>query len=120
MSVKKSIINKDRFKNLSKISENEDEKENIVSRFDIDVKHESVSSVDVDKLKEAPSKWNFYSKLDDDKFLELVDSINNNSFLHPIVVDVILYCFTKEAGFQSLFMRGIYSPKNDRDRKSVV
>ena len=27
MPVKKSIINKDRFKNLSKISENEDEKE---------------------------------------------------------------------------------------------
>ena len=86
MPVKKSIINKDRFKNLSKISENEDEKENVVSRFDIDVKHESVSSVDVDKLKEAPSKWNFYSKLDDDKFLELVDSIDNNSLLHPIVV----------------------------------
>ena len=28
--------------------------------------------------------------------------------------DVILHCFTKEAGFQSLFMRGIYSPKNKK------
>lgn len=85
MSAKKSIINKDRFKSLSKISENDD-KENVVSRFDIDVKNESVFSVEVDKLKDAPNNWNFYSKLDDDKFLELVDSINNNSLLHPIVV----------------------------------
>lgn len=85
MSAKKSIINKDRFKSLSKISENDD-KENVVSRFDIDVKNESVVSVEVDKLKDAPKNWNFYSKLDDDKFLELVDSINNNSLLHPIVV----------------------------------
>lgn len=85
MSAKKSIINKDRFKSLSKISENDD-KENVVSRFDIDVKNESVVSVEVDKLKDAPNNWNFYSKLDDDKFLELVDSINNNSLLHPIVV----------------------------------
>ena len=77
MSAKKSIINKDRFKSLSKISENDD-KENVVSRFDIDVKNESVVSVEVDKLKDAPKNWNFYSKLDDDKFLELVDSINNN------------------------------------------
>lgn len=85
MSAKKSIINKDRFKSLSKISENDD-KENVVSRFDIDVKNESVVSVEVSKLKDAPNNWNFYSKLDDDKFLELVDSINNNSLLHPIVV----------------------------------
>ena len=85
MSAKKSIINKDRFKSLSKISENDD-KENVVSRFDIDVKNESVVSVEVSKLKDAPKNWNFYSKLDDDKFLELVDSINNNSLLHPIVV----------------------------------
>ena len=28
--------------------------------------------------------------------------------------DAILHCFTKEAGFQSLFMRGIYSPKNKK------
>ena len=28
--------------------------------------------------------------------------------------DAILHCFTENAGFQSFFMRGIYSPKNKK------
>ena len=32
--------------------------------------------------------------------------------------DAILHCFTKEAGFQSLFMRGIYSPDCHTDMRA--
>lgn len=84
MSAKKPLINKDRFKNLSKITENIQEK--AVSRFELELNDENTRIVDVDKLQDAPSKWNFYSKLPDEKFLELVESIEENSLLHPIVV----------------------------------
>lgn len=40
----------------------------------------------VDKLSPAPADWNFYAPLPDDKFIELIDSIQKNTLLHPIVV----------------------------------
>ena len=85
MSVKKNFINKDRFKSLAKISENEEKSENIVSRFKLET-DENTIKVDIDKLENAPKDWNFYRKLPDDKFLELVESIQNKGLLHPIVV----------------------------------
>ena len=95
MSTKKTIINKDRFKSLSKIStfekniENDNktkEIETIKSRFELEISNSDISSVSVDNLEEAPKQWNFYSKLPDDKFFELIESIEKNSLLHPIIV----------------------------------
>jgi len=92
LSTKKSIINKDRFKNLSGMSafdkekRQENRKENAKSRFDIDVFSNDISQIDINKLISAPSEWNFYSKLPEEKFLELIESIEKNSLLHPVVL----------------------------------
>lgn len=92
MATKKPLINKDRFKSLVQIAqnqENETKKENITSRFDISdekINKNEISYLKIDDLVEAPAKWNFYSKLPEDKFLELVESIEKNFLLHPIVV----------------------------------
>ena len=40
----------------------------------------------LDKLSPAPTEWNFYAPLPDDKLLELIESIQTNELLHPIVV----------------------------------
>lgn len=40
----------------------------------------------LDKLSPAPANWNFYAPLPDDKFIELIESIQKNDLLHPIVV----------------------------------
>lgn len=98
MSTKKNIINKDRFKSLSKIStfekndlqdsNNTDNTKNetLKSRFELEISSDISSTVDIEKLKPSPKKWNFYSPLPDDKFFELIESIEKNSLLHPIVV----------------------------------
>lgn len=39
----------------------------------------------LDKLSPAPADWNFYAPLPDDKFIELIESIQKNDLLHPIV-----------------------------------
>lgn len=45
-----------------------------------------VFKVDLDKLKDAPSEWNFYSPLPLKKMEELIESIKKNGLLHPLVV----------------------------------
>ena len=45
-----------------------------------------VEEVPLDKLSPAPAEWNFYAPLPDDKLLELIESIQTNDLLHPIVV----------------------------------
>ena len=40
----------------------------------------------LDKLSPAPADWNFYAPLPDAKLLELIESIQANGLLHPIVV----------------------------------
>lgn len=45
-----------------------------------------VEEVPLDKLSPAPAEWNFYAPLPDDKLLELIESIQANDLLHPIVV----------------------------------
>ena len=40
----------------------------------------------LDRLSPAPTEWNFYAPLPDDKLLELIESIQTNELLHPIVV----------------------------------
>jgi ParB family chromosome partitioning protein len=42
--------------------------------------------IELDKLKEAPSDWNFYSPLSEKKMEELIESIKSNGLLHPLVV----------------------------------
>lgn len=90
MSTKKSIINKDRFKNLSQISEFDTDikkQDNTPkSRFDIEFYTGSTDNIDINKLEPAPDSWNFYKPLPDEKFLELTQSIEKNSLLHPVVL----------------------------------
>lgn len=45
-----------------------------------------IFSIELEKLKEAPSDWNFYSPLSEKKMEELVESIKSNGLLHPLVV----------------------------------
>ena len=49
-------------------------------------RHTALEEVPLDKLSPAPTEWNFYAPLPDDKLLELIESIRANDLLHPIVV----------------------------------
>lgn len=40
----------------------------------------------LDELSPAPNEWNFYAPLGEEKFVELVESIQTSGLLHPIVV----------------------------------
>lgn len=42
--------------------------------------------IDIEKLVNAPSEWNFYRALPDDKMEELVNSIKDKGLLHALVV----------------------------------
>ncbi|OHW61276.1 nucleoid occlusion protein [Andreesenia angusta] len=46
----------------------------------------NIRNVSVDDLVEAPEDWNFYKPLSESKMQELVESIESNGLLHPIVV----------------------------------
>lgn len=45
-----------------------------------------LENLPLEKLSPAPPEWNFYAPLPDGKFIELIDSIQTNGLLHPIVV----------------------------------
>ena len=45
-----------------------------------------LESLPLDGLTPAPDDWNFYAPLPDGKFIELLESIQANGLLHPIVV----------------------------------
>lgn len=63
-------------------------KDNNITTSDLfsDEKQEGIAQIDIDVLIDAPDDWNFYSKLDDDSMVELVESILNNGLLSPIIV----------------------------------
>ena len=42
--------------------------------------------IDIEKLVNAPSEWNFYGALPDDKMEELINSIKDKGLLHALVV----------------------------------
>lgn len=42
--------------------------------------------IDIKDLYSAPKKWNFYDQLDDNKKLELMESIDENGILSPIII----------------------------------
>lgn len=46
----------------------------------------NIRKIDTDDLVDAPSDWNFYGSLSDSKMRELLESIESNGLLHPIVV----------------------------------
>ena len=43
-------------------------------------------NVSIKQIYPSPNKWNFYDKLSDDKKLELMESIEENGLLSPIIV----------------------------------
>lgn len=43
-------------------------------------------NIKIKYLYEAPSNWNFYDELDDNKKLELIESISENGLMSPIVI----------------------------------
>ncbi len=45
-----------------------------------------IFKIELDKLKDAPVEWNFYSPLTMKKMEELIESIRKNGLLHPLVV----------------------------------
>ena len=45
-----------------------------------------IFKLELDKLKAAPSEWNFYTPLSDNKMSELIESIIDNGLLNPIIV----------------------------------
>lgn len=89
-------------KNTSKISQSSDGNSNVSDMFASVYSMNSASNmadiltnmttgmdihkIDLDRLKEAPSEWNFYSPLSIKKMEELIYSIEKNGLLHPLVV----------------------------------
>lgn len=47
--------------------------------------------IDIADIYSAPRRWNFYEQLDDDKKIELIESIESNGILSPIIVWDIPY-----------------------------
>lgn len=83
-----TLSRKDQIKNrLRKSQENEDSEivlttekiKNITTGMDI-------FQLELDKLKDAPAEWNFYTPLSDYKMGELIESIVDNGLLNPIIV----------------------------------
>lgn len=85
MSSKKLIINRDRFSHIEDIGEIKTKDE---SRFESKAQEgeEGIELVDIKKLIPAPKNWNFYRKLPEDKFFELLESIKENYLLNPIII----------------------------------
>lgn len=108
MSSKKLIIDKDRFSHIKNIN---DLKPKGKSRFDQDFSEfgEKIHLIELTKLVEAPKEWNFYKKLNDDKFFELLESIRENYLLNPIIVwektdsYMILSGHNRVAAFEKLY-----------------
>lgn len=48
--------------------------------------NKTVYYIDVDKLDHAPIEWNFFDPLNDQKMYELIDSIQENGLLFPIIL----------------------------------
>jgi len=46
----------------------------------------NIRNLSLNELIEAPKEWNFYKALEDDKTMELIESIEKSGLLHPIVV----------------------------------
>lgn len=65
-------------KNLSSVAAN--------SLFNLSDENITVSQLELDKLFNAPDKWNFYRPLNEQKFKELIGSILENGLLEPIIV----------------------------------
>lgn len=69
-----------------------------------------VFPIDRDKLINAPESWNFYSRLEESKMTELIESIEDKGLLHPIVVwqqpddtYMILSGHNRNAAYQYLY-----------------
>lgn len=85
--------NNDLLNGLGKlVLDSKDRKENNVGKTIInthvtpDYHDKQTVLVSVDDLYAAPKMWNFYDPLDDNKKLELIESIEENGILSPIVV----------------------------------
>lgn len=83
LSAKKIIINKDRFSKMPDISSLNAKKK---SRFEDRKIDEKIEYININLLDKAPEEWNFYKKLPEDKFYELLESIRENFLLNPIIV----------------------------------
>lgn len=64
-------------------SNNEEEVFNFNFNIDDDSK---VRYVPLETLEDAPTEWNFYKPLSNDKMTELLESIEKNGLLNPIIV----------------------------------
>lgn len=83
LSAMKIKIDKNRFSNMPDINKlNAHAK----SRFEDKKQDENIELININLLQEAPKEWNFYKKLPDDKFYELLESIRDNYLLNPIII----------------------------------
>ena len=58
----------------------------VIEGLDNIPKTKTAIMIKLSELYSAPSKWNFYDKLDDNKLSELMDSIEENGLLEPVIV----------------------------------
>lgn len=78
--------------------------------------------IDIDKLVDAPRDWNFFPPLDEAKFEELINSIQINGLLVPLVVwdqgngkYMILSGHNRKRAYEVLYER----TNNDKKYKSI-
>jgi len=71
--------------NQSPKSNKEEESSNIFGMKNVHGDN-NIRNLSLFELTEAPKEWNFYKPIEDDKMMELIESIEKNGLLHPIVV----------------------------------
>lgn len=63
----------------------------VMDNLDNIIEKKEAIYIKIEDIYSAPKKWNFYDQLDDNKKLELMESIEENGILSPIIVWKIDY-----------------------------
>lgn len=75
------------FKNISRNSSARERASYSLSEIKPEAeKNDQIVKIEISRLESAPDEWNFYPKLEEDEFSNLVKSIYEHGLLHPIVI----------------------------------
>ena len=57
-----------------------------IERYRPDISKSTIIAIETDHLVAAPSEWNFFKPISDDKMLEMMESILSNGLMVPVIV----------------------------------
>lgn len=83
-SANQSMI--DRLKNGNFVKSTTLSQKDIYEKLTKDSTQKNIEPIKIENLVEAPQEWNFFPKINEDKLLEMIESIYENGLLSPIIV----------------------------------